>query len=455
MKSAVDTIEFALNEAARFQQAFNAKQFDVFNNDKMDAFWTLPAPNGGGDLICGKEAGQQLYDVCAESVRQSVQAGRIDLRKIYEAYKNEIIDRFVRKGAPLTDEQAKLAFDIALSHSAARLADYTHLIPCHLVMAKNPDSLKIGPVTFWRRDSRWPKIALALSAIDAKHDPTRATTKTAEAYYRSFDWLAEVHVSKCEEGPSYELAQRMAWSALDCLQLMIGGRRLERMTLGGIAVESDRHSHIVLKDEAIENVTYSIQGRDLTLGDESWKQTTAPDVRRLFDLMGMAINEAYHLTRPAPLADRFIDAVHWFGLAMRDTAASSRLILLVMAVERLLLPTGSKAIKSDVQKRSEPFMSWDRHNSRIEKIYKVRGELSHGQLASHSSEVVAAARDAEQLASCVLLDGLSFIGHDALCSLTVTPEETKIAFQNYATACVERRKQQFAEDSKVADSDSK
>lgn len=130
--------------------------------------------------------------------------------------------------------------------------------------------------------------------------------------------------------------------------------------------------------------------------------------------MGIAIEEAYRLPEPPFLAERFIDAVHWFGLAMRDTTPPSRLIMLLMAVERFLLPVRVKAVLSAVRLRSAPFADWSGHNERVNAVYDVRGRLVHGQLSAQSLEVIDACKDAQILARGVLFEALYLIGENAL-----------------------------------------
>lgn len=448
MSSPIDAIYFVLMETARFQQAFAEARFDVLDKNKMDGLWTLPSTHGRGDLVCGRDAGQQLYDTLIELVRSGPHHGRIDLGRLFVAYKTEIMKRFVSEKQALTDDNAALAFNTALAPSLERLGDFTHIIPCHLVMAKNPDQLKIGPVTFKRREVYWPAISTAMEAFYDRQASTRVTKLDSIAtYYSSFDWLAEIHVDSCEEEPSHDLAQRMAWSALDCLQLLIGGGRLERMTVGGIAFDNDRRSHITLRNGEIATVRETVKGRDLTLGDETWQQIALPDVRHSLDLMGTAIEAAYYLPRAAPLAERFIDAVHWFGLAMRDTEPSSRLIMMLIAVERLLLPVKvkrDKGIASTIQYRSAPFIRWEKHNRRIDTMYSARGRLAHGQLSTRATDVVEACRDAKQLASAILMEAINFFGHAALRSMDVSPTMIEAAFSNYAKEYAEERKREAA-----------
>lgn len=440
MPSPIEAIYFALTEAARFQQAFEERRFDVLDREKMDAFWTLPRTDGQGDLICGKAAGQQLFDTIVRLVECSSYRGRINQKLLYGAYKREIMLRFVDQKQDLSDENADVAFQAALAPSLGRLGNFTHIIPCHLVMAKNPDQLELGPVTFWRRETYWPKMSKMLAAREAMRTSSGIDADDVSAYYGMFDWLAEVHVASCEEEPSRDIAERMAWSAIDCVQLLVGAGSLDRMNLGGVAFESDRRSHVILQGDKIASLQMTLQGRDVTLGDETWSQIELPAVRHVLDLMATAIAEAYRLPKAAIVSERFIDAVHWFGLAMRDPEPSSRLIMMIMAIERFLLPLKVSGIESAVRSRSEPFIEWEKHNRRVQAIYEARGKLAHGQLSARAPEVVEACRDAQKLAQAVLVEVLCYCDHRALRDMNVTLEMMQLALINYAKASVERRK---------------
>src|SRR5690606_12717610 len=96
--------------------------------------------------------------------------GRVDIRSLLDAYKGEIVQRFIDANQAITDESAELAFEAALAPSIERLDDFTHLIPCHLVIAKKPDQLAVGPVLFRKRDGHWPAIDAELDVYLEKLD---------------------------------------------------------------------------------------------------------------------------------------------------------------------------------------------------------------------------------------------------------------------------------------------
>lgn len=427
--SPADAIYFALSEAARYQQKLEKRSFDSFLEHPDDWLWTLPPLDGRGVLIIGRKAGLQLFRAYSAALESSGYARRIDVDRLFTAYKEEIMQRFVAKRQDINDAEADAAFRTALSKSVSRIENLVHAMPCHLVLASKPDQITMGPVTFWRREARWPAIAAALDIFDNRSkEPKYSSRPDMERYYSSFDWIAEAQVAQCELKPSHALAERMVWSALDCLQLLIGGHGLERMAIGGIAAVDDRRSHVVLRNGAVFNAQISIGSRDVPIDDNSWAQILSTENRHLIDLMGLAIGGAYQLPPSAPLAERFVKSAHWFGLATRDHSAAAKLVMFLMAVE------------SNVRKRAQPFCNWHKHNARLKKICEVRGTLVHGQLAADSPEVVEATRDAGELAEQVLLGVLVLVGKRNLFRADVSARDLAIALDRHSDEYIAHQK---------------
>lgn len=445
MPSLAEAIDFAIREGIRFQREFEAGRFDLLESDKKDFLWTLPLSDGRGSLICGETAHRQLFASLVRAIEASGYLGRVDDSLLYGDFKREFMRRFVECKLELTDESAAGAFQAALSQSLTRLGNYTHIFPCHLVMAQTPDELDLGHVIFKTRSSYWPTILELLKERDRSGLRSQIDLEEISSYYTEFDWLALVNVDGCEAKPSYDLAKRMAWSAIDSVQLLLGCRLgMDRMSLGGVAINCDSRIHVVLKEKQVDTLVVALKGRSVTLGDETWAETLTPDVRYLLDLLALAIGEAYRLPKAPIVAERFIDALHWYGLAMRDTEPASRLIMTVMAIEGMLLPIRTKDIESKVRKRSAPLVDWESHNARVKWIYEVRGKLVHGQLSSRAADVIDACNDAHKLSQTVLIEGLTRFGKDALRDLDVTPLLVDQALEAYADAAIKRRKEKSA-----------
>lgn len=441
MTNVLDAIVFALEEAARFQHELSECGLDCLKQNPMDALWTLPHKNGKGDMVCGQAAGQALFDALCDKISEGSYAGRVDLKKIYGRYTAELVDSFVSKRRELTTQNEELVFARALRPSIENLKDRVHLVPCNLVMAKNPDHLGMGPVTFRRREAHWGRVENLLQEHYAQREiKASIAIDEIKAFYGSFNWYAEIDVENCEEGPAREIAFRMAWSAIDCCQLLIGGEGLERMSVGDVAIGENKEAHIVISYGKIDNLSVTLKGQDIPLGEDVWRQTSSDHVRDTLHLMGLAIKNTHNLSKPPELSNRFIDAVHWYGLAMRDPNPSTRLVALVMAVERLLLPKKVYPIESTVRFRSAPLVRWKRHRKRLKKIYETRNLLAHGKLSSRAPELYTACRDANIFANSVLFECLHLFGENGLTKSGVSVDEIENAFEKWGRVFVEEQK---------------
>ena len=342
----IQDIDFVLHEVLRFSKL----TFDQLKQKPPDDLLAvLPHPEGRGSLICGQTAARRLFQMAEREVARSAQAGRVNPRVVFDNLRTDISRRFLKDKQPINQRQADRSASSAIRLAARRVADLTHIIPCHLVADRKPDTLRIGPVTFSRRENRWPTI---LELLQASRPPSSGvaeaakkrnwvsaddrTLRDATRYYETFEWIAEVLIENCDPEMSEQRARRMAGSALDCLQLLLGSHHSDRMQIGGFGISSDRRVRIALKAGGEASITTTIGGLTNILGEDWWdylKVQAAP----ILELMGIAINEGYRLPRPTPVATRFLDAASWVGEAIRDRNPAASLVKCVLAIERTVI----------------------------------------------------------------------------------------------------------------------
>lgn len=120
------------------------------------------------------------------------------------------------------------------------------------------------------------------------------------------------------------------------------------------------------------------------------------------------------LPQPMPLARRFIDAVTWYGEAVRDKFAASRLVKYVIAMERLLITAktdrgGDDKIAEVFRTRGAALTSKEgraAHQAEIgryKKVYDLRCDLVHGSRSPSEKGLAEGLINAEWLArSCLI-----------------------------------------------------
>lgn len=72
----------------------------------------------------------------------------------------------------------------------------------------------------------------------------------------------------------------------------------------------------------------------------------------------------------------------------------------------MLLPNYTSAVRSTIKNRSVFFCDWDKHNQKIERLYRARNDLSHGKCSPLAPELRDAAELARQFARHVLIGTL-------------------------------------------------
>jgi len=159
-------IDFVLQEVVRF----SGLSFDELKLLPDDLLYMLPHPGGSGVLICGQAAARRLCAMAERQIARSLYAGRLSANTVSDLLRTEITRRFLKNDQPIDARQADRAVSSAIRQAAGKLTNLTHVIPCHLMVDRKPDTFRIGPVTFFRRELRWPAISASLEASTTLED---------------------------------------------------------------------------------------------------------------------------------------------------------------------------------------------------------------------------------------------------------------------------------------------
>ncbi|MFT3732846.1 MAG: HEPN domain-containing protein [Hyphomicrobium sp.] len=410
--SSSEVVSFVFTEAARFQEQFARGDFRTGLERPLDGLHSIPDPKGDGygALCIGPNAERRLREFVESQVANGRYAGKLEVEPLVRQFKEEIVDRFIRRCVELSDDEASAAFASSLVCSVSRTKELTHLIPCQLVNTSDPSAFEIGPVKFSHYDWRWPEIERQLQNWPTNpnyNDNTRQRLRQdIRTYYAEFNWLAEVTLAGWEPTPSRKAALEITTAAVEGLRLLLGGRQSNRLLVAGAAGHSHVRSHIVLASGKIEQTEVAHHSSIYPLDEGDWKWIESDEGTFLRRILGVAISSRFLVAEPTPLAIRFTDALHWYGLATEDTSAAAKLVLYLMAVERLLLPTKTGAIRSTVKNRSAYFCDWEKHNEKIERLYGARNDLSHGKRSPLSPDLADTAELARWFARQVLIGTL-------------------------------------------------
>jgi hypothetical protein len=237
-------------------------------------------------------------------------------------------------------------------------------------------------------------------------------------YYEAFGWVAEVTIEDCDGPTSRKRARNFVQGALDCLHVLIGSAYSNHMRAGGPIFGTDRRGHIEVDSKGCVELATSVDWLSHELGDDWWSRLNKDGGDHVLELMGVAIEAAHALPRPAPMAQRFLDAA-WYGEAVRDNFTASRIIKYVTAIERILT-TKNDDICQILSNRGAALIhepgtdDVEALRRRFKKVYNLRSDLVHGSRSPLDTGFGSGMREAEELARLVLLRALQLFRREGL-----------------------------------------
>src|ERR1700754_4016102 len=146
----VSDVEFVLSECIRIKEITAAgKPRDWIKQlSKDDLLCHLPRSDGQGFVICGTKAQSRLRRLATIALRHSDALGTVQPDKVYASLRRLIPERFIFGKYEVTQQTVEKTMAAAMKEAKKGRSDIKHFIPCRLMYATEPDSFKVGPVTF-------------------------------------------------------------------------------------------------------------------------------------------------------------------------------------------------------------------------------------------------------------------------------------------------------------------
>jgi len=435
-----EDVEFIFSEAARFRklerQWLETKKAPA--ELKEGYLWEIPFPDDEQKkLPIGRAAMARLEDLAnLASLRARIDS-QVDVLTVRQPLGQSLIRRFVLEGRPITVQHIERAMSEAARKATKKLHTTTHYIPCHLMIAQEPARFALGPVAFLRRSEFRALLAKRLWASRAEHRSNWQFLGDAARYYKSFGWVAEVTVPNCDEKTSERVAQSAVTSALNCLHLLFGAGHTARMVVGGPSIERDkRGSFRVVKGRLTFWASYGGPGE---VGfNEDWMELLDDDEAQvLLKLCGVALEAASDPRLERPLSDRFLDASHWYGEAVRETSSAAKVIKYVTALERMFMTDEKDNIIDTMSQRIATFCSdpsasddFSRWEADARRAYDLRSKLAHGSMSPRDPAVYEGVRLGSEVGRAALLSGLAAFEEPGLRQQGMTRKEIARWFQS-------------------------
>lgn len=395
----VEDINFVLSECARIQHELQTDAKGWIKSASLaDTFARLPAVKGTEPIQCGAAARLRLRALSDLALRHSDARNTTTSQEVLGALSIIVVERFIFEKRPVDEQQVERALSAAVKRAKSKRYDAIHFIPCRLMTAVGPGEFTVGPVVFRSRASFFerlqPHVDAAWEDSARKGDAGNIIWKRTKEYYDAFTWVAEVKILNCDPAISEERAQLAVTAALDTLHVVFSESHTHRMAVGGPTMAADRRAHIHLNANDRLCSSASSAATSAVGFPEDWGKFLKDDtIIHMFRGAGKAIEPIVNPSAQSPLGLRFVDAASWYGQAVREAPAASRVIKAMTALERLVV-TREENIAATLSARGaalafdpEKDKSLADLKAQLSKCYDLRSRLVHGSLSPFDPEV--------------------------------------------------------------------
>ncbi len=420
----IDDVRFIFAEVRRL----DGLGFKAIPED--DVWFDIPHPTAApGVAICGRAAAARLEGLAREAGRRAGLSRRVSLQSLRQPLAELIVQRFARERRPLDGQQIDRVLAAAGKAARRTCVDIRHLLPCHLMLAQDPEEIRMGPVVFRNRKATRRLLLERSRARRPELDESpeqrafsRRLMVDALRYYRAFNWIAEVEIKGCEPDVSADLAKAAVTSALDGLHLILSAKNTDRMRVGGPALLRDTRAKLTIDASGEMSPSLSLDGPGQVEFQAGWSSRLAdPYYQRPLTLCAIALETAVDPDLERPLSRRFLDAAQWFGEAARDNSPSTRVVKYVTALERMLMTEERDDITALVSERlaalcfdnvsAESRQAW---RQKAVTAYDLRSKLVHGSMSPRDPQVWRGVALGAELGEAALLCALNGFGEEGL-----------------------------------------
>jgi hypothetical protein len=197
------------------------------------------------------------------------------------------------------------------------------------------------------------------------------------------------------------------------------------MKIGGPRIFKDQRANLTLNaSEILEpRISFSFAGQATSI--EDWNLLLSrPEVAQLWMLCGLALEAAQNPNLKRPLSNRFLDAILWFGQAVREDSRAAAVTKCVTALERMFMTDERDDICETLSRRiSTICYSSYKHNitktidewkEDVKVAYNLRSKLLHGSLSPTSLEAINGVYKCIKISELAIRAGLMFFGERQL-----------------------------------------
>lgn len=444
----VRSVEFIFAECRRLQERMLSGEKVVPNSpEAMEFFHRIPHPEVSWSFqICGRAADETLYDLARKAAAHAGINHQVSAKTIRDKLGEIIVRKFQTEKLPLDRKNVDRALSEAAKTAARSRKNITHYIPCHLMHAQKPDEFSIGPVRFRPQHLFRQALLRAVSSSRKDLKKSRFYISRVLKYYRSFRWVAEVEITNSDKETSANIAALSVAAALDCLHLLLEPKYTHKMSIGGPNLSVDWRGKLAVLEGGDLSYSAGFEGAGSVSFDDDWFQRFEnEDYAHALHLCGVALENVTDPSLDRPLSRRFLDAILWFGEAVRERSRAAKVIKYATALERMVMTDEKDDITGTMSQRvaaiccENPLGGFDRWLADAQKLYSLRSKLVHGSLSPHSNDIGDGIALGARLGGATLLHTLFAFGEVGLRDEHVSQRRLAKWFNDFVAQILDAR----------------
>jgi len=405
-KEDIKDLNIIFHEIQSLKNTFNQSP-ELYNNsfdndiDLMTAI--LQSPQNAGEPIqnqvqffLSSKAQRILHEIAK---RQCLSIDSITMNEYIHEIRSEMYLHLKNDGSFDTSSCMKLMSRVR-KNIDKKTQDLTYFFPFNAPSLNPEKEIQIGSAKIIHKNNIYAKVK----------DDRYYDFFIKDHSHTSFNCLLSITIPKCSNKMSESRAQNVAKFIYGVIEVFTASYRLKanQINLINSPTKSDMSHHIVSNcDEYWISGSYSF-GEDLQDFWNSFEEDLETDLGLVIKKLTL---QAVSPSNKEILADRLIDAFHWFGDASRDSNSSAQVIKLVTALERLVTVKDeekNRAITENFCRRVSCLVAIyhgeiDEWYNKSKKTYKLRSDLVHGSQSIYKNYGTELGFDPFQLACPTIL----------------------------------------------------
>jgi hypothetical protein len=422
----VADVQFIAGQLRRFA-GFSRQDLTVYIGQHKETLRHSLYGTDTGPIFIGAEAYERFWKIADRELLQLEPHIRTDFYpdNVAAALRAAFVALVVEQGSEPDADLVRLLVSRAIMQARSGHAVIRHHVPCIITSDRFPEIFHVGPIEFR------PSTVFLAHQADAferyqrdnvsdgqstRSDPLVLETLAAGAreFYARFPWVASVSVSSSNPKVSEQRATNAIDAALDVLRLFFPEPFASRLRRARSLAHVRKSAAITATEAGDIDIAMVYASDSAPAWLEGVLEHYGDHIRGAGEWL---VAHVQHGTDTG-LQRRYLDALHWYGQAIRDDTPAGRLVKLMAVLERLTIarvrPGG---IRSVVVKRgallAQGYNNYSLRDARkaVNESYEWRSRLVHGSDSPYDPRVREAAASATALIKWCVLEALAFFRH--------------------------------------------